>query len=205
VDKLAERVRGHLTRFERRAAPLGELRAAAVAVPLLADDAGRPCFLITLRASRMNRHAGQFAFPGGRLDPGETIEQAGLRELREEVGLVVSPDDVLGHLDDYVTRSGYRITPLVVHVRNAAELDPNPDEVAQAHLVPITALDHPDIPRLRSIPESDRTVLSIPLDDPLGVAIHAPTAALILQLRDVALRGLSTRVAHYDAPVFAWS
>ncbi len=205
MESLREQVRANLARFERRSHASPELRAAAVALPLLPDLNRRPCFLITRRAARLRQHSGQFAVPGGRLDPGESPEDAALREMDEEVGLALAPDAVLGRLDDYVTRSGYVITPVVVWSASSAELAPNPDEVASAHLVPLDALDHPDVPRLRRIPESARPVISVPLDDALGVAIHAPTAALLFQLREVALHGRSTRVAHYDAPVFAWS
>ena len=198
------RARANLARFEPRRLPQDGLRAAAVALALIPDAEARPCFLITRRAARMNRHAGQFAFPGGRVDPGETPREAALRELEEEVGLRVPEADVLGRLDDYVTRSRYRITPYVVQAHDPDALVANPGEVERIHLVPLAALDHPDVPRLRRIPESDRPVLSVPLDAVLGTAIHAPTAALLFQLREVALHGRPTRVAHYDAPVFAW-
>ena len=204
MEDLARRVRANLERFERRAEPLGERRAAAVALTLLPDKEGEACFLITMRAARMKRHAGQFAFPGGRVDPGETSEQAALRELSEEVGLELDDGAVLGALDDYVTRSNYRITPIVVWSPQSRTLVAEPAEVAAMHLVPLQALEHPDVPRLRRIEQSERPVISVPLDDALGVAIHAPTAAMLFQLREVALHGRHTRVAHYDAPVFAW-
>ena len=204
MESLRERVSANLARFERREAHDSELRHAAVALTLLPDAQGRPCFLITRRAERLRQHAGQYALPGGRLDPGETPEDAALREMHEEVGLVLPRENVLGRLDDYVTRSGYRITPIVAWSPSSADLVPNPDEVAAAHLVPLAALEHRDVPRLRRIPESARPVLSVPLDGSLGIAIHAPTAALLFQLREVALHGRGTRVAHYDAPVFAW-
>lgn len=204
MQDLARRVRANLEHFERRAEPLAGRRAAAVALALLPDAEGEACFLITLRAVRMKRHAGQFAFPGGRLDPGETPEQAALRELSEEVGLDLGPGAVLGPLDDYVTRSNYRITPIVVWSEESRSLVAEPREVASMHLVPLRALQHPDVPRLRRIEQSERPVISVPLDDALGVAIHAPTAAILFQLREVALNGRGTRVAHYDAPLFAW-
>ena len=68
---------------------------------------------------------------------------------------------------------------------------------------PILAdLDHPDVPQLRSIPESDQPVISVPL---LGTRIHAPTAAILYQLREVVVHGRDTRVDHYEQPVWAWS
>jgi len=198
---LRDRVRGHLARFERHAHVREDLRAAAVALALLPGDDGAPSFVLTRRAAKLKAHQGQWALPGGRLDPGETPRGAALRELREEVGLELAADSVLGLLDDYPTRSGYCITPVVVWAGADAALAPNPDEVASAYRVPLAELERPDVPRLRQIPESDRPVISIPL---LGTHIHAPTAAILFQLREVALRGDATRVAHYEQPVFAW-
>ena len=198
---LRERVCGHLAQFERHAHAHDGLRAAAVALALLPDGDGAPAFVLTRRAAKLKAHQGQWALPGGRIDVGEAPADAALRELREEVGLELGGDAVLGLLDDYPTRSGYCITPVVVWAGAGAELAPNPDEVAVAYRVPLAELDRPDVPRLRTIPESDRPVISIPL---LGTHIHAPTAAILFQLREVALRGLDSRVAHYEQPVFAW-
>jgi hypothetical protein len=108
---------------------------------------------------------------------------------------------VLGVLDDYPTRSGYAITPVVVWAGAEADLIANPTEVAEIHRVPLAQLELPDVPRLRSIPESDRPVISIRM---VGTNVHAPTAAILYQLREVGLRGLHTRVAHFEQPVFAW-
>lgn len=200
-EDLRQRVHGHLGGFERRAHAVKGLRPAAVVLALLPDEVGRPCFLITRRASGLRSHGGQWALPGGRLDAGESPQQAALRELDEELGLRLDTGSVLGLLDDYPTRSGYVITPVVAWAGAEAALEPNPNEVAAVYRVPLTELDRPDVPRLRSIPESDRPVISVPL---LGTHIHAPTAAILYQLREVGIRGLSTRVAEYEQPVFAW-
>jgi 8-oxo-dGTP pyrophosphatase MutT (NUDIX family) len=199
-DALRERIRANLAGFEREPHAGPGLRAAAVALALVPGDDGRPCFVLTRRASRLRAHGGQWALPGGRLDQGESAEQAALRELSEEVGLGATPDAILGRLDDYPTRSGFVITPVVVW-GSAGLLKPNPQEVAAAYRVPLSELDRPDVPRLRAIPESDRPVISIPL---LGTFIHAPTAAVLYQLREVGVWGRPTRVALYEQPVFAW-
>jgi mutator protein MutT len=200
---LRARVEANLARFARHARPDPELKHAAVAATLVGDDTGQACFLITRRASGMRNHPGQWALPGGRVDAGETPEETARRELHEELGLELGPDDALGRLDDFVTRSGYVITPVVYWGGPARALHPNPHEVESVHVVPVDELDAPEIPQLRAIPESDRPVLSLPMPR-LNVAIHAPTAAVLFQLREVALHGRATRVAHYEQPLFAW-
>ena len=200
-DALQDRVRANLATFEIRSHRGEGLRPAAVALTLVADDAGAACFVLTRRVAGLRAHSGQWALPGGRLDPGETPEEAARRELAEEVGLAVRNDDVLGILDDYPTRSGYVITPVVVWAGHDCRLEANPNEVAAIYRVPLAELDRPDVPRLHHIPESDRPVISIPL---LGTNIHAPTAAILYQLREVAVWGRATRVAKYEQPVFAW-
>ena len=90
---------------------------------------------------------------------------------------------------------------MVVWGGSGCELVPDPVEVAHVYRVPLVDLDHPDTPRLRSIPESDRPVISVPL---LDSNIHAPTAAILYQSREVAIHGRPCRVAHYEQPVWAW-
>jgi 8-oxo-dGTP pyrophosphatase MutT (NUDIX family) len=200
-DELRERVLSNLTAFERQPHQEEGLRPAAVALALIVDAEERPCFLLTRRTAELSSHGGQWALPGGRIDEGESAEQAALRELDEEVGLALGLESALGLLDDYPTRSGYAITPVVVWVGPKRTLAPNPAEVAAVFRVPLAELDRPDVPRLRRIPESERPVISVPL---LGTHIHAPTAAILYQLREVALRNRATRVAEYEQPVFAW-
>ncbi|HET6965328.1 MAG TPA: CoA pyrophosphatase [Acidimicrobiales bacterium] len=167
----------------------------------VAGTAGGAAMLLTRRSSRMRAHAGQWALPGGRLEAGETPLDGALRELREEVGLDLGPEALLGTLDDYATRSGYVITPLVFWAGGEPELNPDPSEVRSVHRVAFTELCRPDSPRFVSIPESDRPVVQIPVG---GDLIHAPTGAVMLQFRRVALEGVPERVVHYEQPVFAW-
>jgi mutator protein MutT len=125
-EALRQRIAGHLDGFERVAHPAAELRPAAVALVLVADDEDRACFVITRRAADLRSHGGQWALPGGRIDPGESPEQAARRELEEEVCLELPAESVLGLLDDYPTRSGYVITPVVLWAGRERELAPNP-------------------------------------------------------------------------------
>ena len=200
-DALRARARANLAAFERRSLARDGRRPAAVALVLLDDDEGRACFLLTRRAASLRAHARQWALPGGRIDPGESAERAALRELREEVGLERDEPTVLGLLDDYGTRSGFIITPVVVWGGSGAALVANPAEVASVHRVPLADLDRPDVPRLVTIPESDRPVIQVPL---LSTLVHAPTAAVVYQLREVVMHGRPTRVDHFEQPVWAW-
>jgi 8-oxo-dGTP pyrophosphatase MutT (NUDIX family) len=198
---LRQWVASRLERFRHTTIEDAEARRAAVAMTLAPDSERRGCFLLTRRSAKLNRHGGQWALPGGRMDDGETAEQTALRELDEELGLTLDATSILGRLDDFATRSGFVITPVVVWCEEFCELRPDPTEVAHAYRVPLADLDRPDVPILHRIPESDRPVLSLPL---LGGRVHAPTAAFIYQLLEVGLHGRDTRVAHFEQPVFAW-
>ena len=200
-EALRVRVRTNLAGFTRQTIVPDGRKPAAVAVVLLADDEGRACFLLTRRTASLRTHARQWALPGGRIDSGESIEAAALRELREEVGVALEPTAVLGLLDDYGTRSGFIITPVVLWGGEHADLVPNPAEVAHVYRVPLAELDKPDVPRLIRIPESDRPVIQVPLLESL---IHAPTAAVLYQVREVVIHGRPTRVAHFEQPTWAW-
>lgn len=163
--------------------------------------AGGGAFLLCRRAAKLRRHAGQWALPGGRLDCGETPVDAAVREAREELGLGLAHGDVLGLLDDYPTRSGFVITPVVLWGPADPALVPAPDEVLAVYRIGLQALLDSE-PRFVTIPESDQPIIQLPLGNDL---IHAPTAAVLYQFRQVGLRGeLDTRVHHIGEPVFAW-
>ena len=163
--------------------------------------AGGAAFLLCRRAAKLRRHAGQWALPGGRLDPGEAPLEGALREVREELGLSLGTENVLGWLDDYPTRSGFVISPVVIWGPAEPALAPAADEVLAVYRIGLQAL-HDSQPRFLRIPESDQPILQLPLGNDV---IHAPTGAVLYQLRQVALRGqLDERVNHIGEPVFAW-
>ena len=234
TDELRDRIARNLAGHRRRSVDLDGRKHAAVAVVLVDSDEGEDrvdpflfedmrmddipggaqgldgrmidvsggaAFLLCRRAAGLNRHASQWALPGGRLDPGETPEVAALRELDEELGVRIDPDLVLGRLDDYPTRSGYVITPVVVWGGGRLDLRPAPDEVLAAYRVGVHQLVREDSPRFITIPESDRPVVQVPLGHDL---IHAPTGAVLIQLRWLALEGKPDPVHGFEQPVFAW-
>ncbi len=233
--ELREQLGANLARHSRREHPLAGRRHAAVAIvivdsdPLLHGDdpfpveanelsvipsditgldgqmtgvAGGAAFLLCRRAAKMRAHARQWALPGGRCDPGESPSQTALRELHEELGLLLPESAVLGVLDDYPTRSGYVITPVVVWGGGDVELHPDPAEVAHAYRIGLHELCRADSPRFVRIPESDQPVVQVPLG---GDLIHAPTGAVLVQFRWVAIEGrFDERVDSFEQPVFAW-
>jgi 8-oxo-dGTP pyrophosphatase MutT (NUDIX family) len=160
-----------------------------------------PALLLTRRASDLRAHAGQWAMPGGRIDDGETPEAAALRELHEEVGLMLHAQAVLGRLDDYATRSGYVITPVVVWAGAARDVVPNAAEVASIHRIPVRELLRNDAPLLNHVKGAEHPVLRMPIG---ARWIAAPTAAFLYQFREWCVFERPTRVAHFDQPAFAW-
>jgi ADP-ribose pyrophosphatase YjhB (NUDIX family) len=231
-EALRERVRNHLAGHQRREIVDPTKRHAAVAVVLVDSEvgedrvdpapvedwiAGRPmpedldgrmvdvsggaAFLLCRRASRLSTHPAQWALPGGRLDPGETAVDAALRELDEELDVALPASTVLGLLDDYPTRSGYVITPVVIWAGGRLSPHPAPEEVVAVYRIGLHQLIRDDSPRFITIPESPRPVVQIPLGHDL---IHAPTGAVLLQLRWLGLEGRHDRVDALEQPVFAW-
>jgi len=213
-DELRERIRANLTAFVPRLARQ-EVRRAAVAVTIVDEGHGAdlpgfsrheawhgaPALLLTRRSASLRHHPGQWAFPGGRVDPGETPVDTALREMHEEVSVNLPPDRVLGRLDDFVTRSGFVMSPVVVW--GGAHLDtwPNPQEVASVHRIPLAEFLREDAPHLDPVADGEHPILRMPVGDD---HIAAPTAAIIYQFREVCLLGRPTRVAHFEQPRFAW-
>lgn len=197
-ESLRRTIAGYLATFDvRRLEANDGLRHAAVGIVLLSDASGKTCLVLTRRLSTLRRHAGQWALPGGRLEPGETPQQAALREIREEINLSLAAPDVLGSLDDFVTRSGHLITPFVLWCGyQADQLRISPDEVDAAFLVPVAELNAPDAVVFQPL-------LHLLLPS-LPTTVHAPTAAILYQFREVALHGREVRVADVEQPFFAW-
>ena len=186
-------MRANLARLQPLRLDAPDARHAAVAVVLLPDDAGRACFVLTRRLSSLRRHSGQWALPGGRLEDGETAAEAALRETQEEVGLALEPTAILGRLDDFLTRSGHLVTPFVVWA-GAATLRANPEEVDAAYRVALDDLAAPA--NLYRQP-----LLHFAL---VGSTVFAPTAAILLQFREVALHNRPIHLGEVEQPRFAW-
>ena len=207
-------IESHLRDFAVHTLTDGGHRAAAVAVAVADEGSGadlpglpepaewstRAALILTRRSGKLRSHAGQWALPGGRIDAGETAEDAALREMAEEVHLRLDATSVLGRLDDFVTRSGFVITPVVVWAGAARRLRPNLGEVESIHRIPVSEFMRADAPLLERIEDSAHPVLRMPIGHGW---IAAPTAAILYQFREVCIGGRQTRVAHFDQPMFA--
>jgi len=213
-DSLKQQIRRRLAAFELHRAIPGAHRVAAVAVAIVEEGegaalagipvpsvwSGEAALILTRRALHLRHHPDQWALPGGRVDAGESAEQAALREVAEEVGLDLEPSAVLGRLDDFVTRSGFVITPVVVWAGPARTLVANPAEVASIHRIPVSEFMRADAPMLDREDESEELVLRMPVGN---TWIAAPTAAVLYQFRELCIAGRATRVAHFEQPLFA--
>ncbi|WP_084515668.1 NUDIX hydrolase [Nocardia acidivorans] len=201
-DVPADQLRGAITEalhtFSRQAVEPDGRKPAAVLIAI-ADRDGEQGIWLTERSPGLRAHAGQLALPGGKLDAGEDARSAALRELREELGIAAPRSTVLGLLDDYPTRSGYVMTPVVAWLGHSSDPIPNPTEVAAVHWIPLADLDRD--PLFVPVPGSDRPAIQLPL---LGGHLHAPTAAILHQFREVALHRRPTRVDRMEQPRFAW-
>ncbi|MFO7189126.1 MAG: CoA pyrophosphatase [Pseudomonadota bacterium] len=120
--------------------PASEIRPAAVLVPILVQG-GDLRMLFTVRTAHLHDHAGQISFPGGRSDPEDaTPVDTALREVQEEIGLPAERIEVIGVLSEYVTVTGYRVTPVVGLIEAPAEPKLDPFEVAEVFDVPLPHL-----------------------------------------------------------------
>ena len=195
TTELREQIERNLAQFEPLSLDSDGHLPAAVGVVLLPDAEGDTRFVLTRRLMTLRRHRGQWALPGGRLEAGESAEQAALREIHEEVGVDLPQEAILGRLDDFLSRSGHLITPFVVWSHSAQQLRANPEEVDEAFQVPLRDLDRPGNLEFEPL---------LHFVDLVGSTVHAPTAAILYQFREVALHGREVRVSDVEQPNFAW-
>jgi 8-oxo-dGTP pyrophosphatase MutT (NUDIX family) len=189
-------------RSETRAAADGLLPAAVGIVLSESERRAALRFLLTMRPAGMRRHANQFALPGGRVDEGETVEATVLREFEEELGVRLTDDTVVGRLPDYDTRSGFRITPLVLWGARLGPLRPSADEVAAVFHIPVTALNGPSVPILIHDGRSEKPIIQVPLGD--DKLVHAPTGAILYQFGQAVLAERYVDANEFEEPRFAW-
>ncbi len=158
------------------------LRPAAVLVPVI-DGPDGATVLMTRRSDTLASHTGQIAFPGGRLDPGETAVEAALREAREEVALDTAEVEVLGLCDTYQTGTGFLITPVVGWLRYTPATTPAPGEVAEVFEVPWDFLMDPANHRKDSLERDGqrRWFWAMPFEQRY---IWGVTAGIVRALRD---------------------
>lgn len=205
TDELRAQLQSNIARLERHVVVNTELRRAGVAIVVASSESDdSACVLLTRRPATIKRHAAQIALPGGRLEANETPEQAALREMDEEIGLRLPAENIIGVLDDFETRSGFVITPVVVWAGKHPPLTPDANEVDNIYHIPFDELNDPCIPKYM---DADGTqterVFCVPLPT-VGHEVYAPTGAILYQFREVAIRGELTRVGHLEQPQFAW-
>jgi len=202
-----ERIRTNLAAYARlRDVPEGLRRAAVSIVLAPSEDHTRTTFLLTRRTARMTAHSGQYALPGGKVDPGEAALDAAMRELHEELGIEAGPAQVLGRLDNLPTRSGFLVAPFVVWLGEHVEPVPSPHEIAEVFRIPLADL-HAGRGRGGNRDESEGSedepgVFSLFIPT-LGHDLFAPTAAMLDHFREVALLGRPTPAVRFGEPAFA--
>ena len=172
-----------------------------MALAVVPDKGGAASVLITRRGSALRHHRGQFALPGGRVDPGRLSPKPPCGNSKKEVGLDLPKSAVLGRLDDYPTRSGFVITPVVVWGPEQPELHANPGEVAAIYRVPLHEIGNSKTVSTPRVPFTERPLITLSILDTL---VFAPTAAIVHQFAELAVHGRITRVKHFDQPRFAW-
>ncbi len=168
-----------------RAHPRERQRPAAVLLPIVDHPEHAPGVLLTRRASHLAHHPGQISFPGGRMEPGEVDpSETALREAHEEVSLPTDRVEVLGHLDDYVTVTGFRVSPVVGVITPPVALVPDPTEVDAIFEVPLAFLMDPSNHRhaVREVGGTRRPHFAIPYGDHY---IWGATAGILMNLYEV--------------------
>jgi 8-oxo-dGTP pyrophosphatase MutT (NUDIX family) len=194
--EVERRIRGF--RRDGSIVPIG--RQAAVAICVVRNSGEQLCVLVTRRSSGLRVHPGQFALPGGHVDEGEALTDAARRELREELGVDVGPEATCGFLDNYVTRSGYCITPVVMWAADIpVSVCANEAEVAEVYFVTLEQLAVR--PLFHHSPESLSPVMALSI---LGTRVYAPTAAVLFQFAELAVHGRTTRVSGFEPPMCIW-
>ncbi|WP_434618893.1 NUDIX hydrolase [Arthrobacter sp. A5] len=197
-EELRASLRARLSGWTRNAVTnQPDVPRAAVTIAIY-EISGAPHFLMIKRVPR-GSNAGQWALPGGRMDPGEDIVETGLRELAEETGLNAAAAHVVGLLDDFYASRGIVITPVVVVLEGPQRPRRSPAEVASLHPLPLAALTAPGVPRWKSVRGSG-SLLQLPLRH--DMVVHAPTGAILWQFAEVALRGRPLRVQNLTEPGF---
>jgi 8-oxo-dGTP pyrophosphatase MutT (NUDIX family) len=199
VLDLRARIERNLAGFTRVALPEEGRRRAAVAIVLSPTRAG-PAFFLTRRALHLRRNAGNYALPGGHVEPGEDAVDAARRETEEELGVALPREAALGLLDDLATLGGHVVTPVVMWSAETLALRPNPEEVHLAWAVPLADLDHPEAPRAEANPAGGPPILRM---HARGSWLNPPTAAFLYQFREVCLHGRACRTDQIGQP--AWT
>ena len=183
IERKTERVRGDF-QTDPSLPVRKDVRPAAVLVPLV-DHPGGLSVLLTLRNAALQRHAGQVAFPGGRMDKEDTtVSSTALRETEEEIGLPPSAIEIVGRLDDYITGTGFIVAPIVGLVRPPFVTNPDPREVDAVFEVPLAFLLDPANHRRESrlFNGVERRFYAMPYGDKY---IWGATAAMIMNLYDM--------------------
>ncbi len=183
----AARVPGSLRHSEESWGRLPQSEPITPAAVLVAvvERAGALSVLLTRRAERLARHAGQISFPGGRADPEDgTPQRTALREAEEEIGLPASQVEIVGRLDDYLVGSGYRITPVVGFVTAPPAFEADTCEVAEVFEVPLSfVLEPANYRRDRmTVGGVERRFYVMPYE---AYHIWGATAAILVNFRDV--------------------
>lgn len=201
-EDLRTTLQRRLDQFDSRTSCDKSLTPAAVVIAVSAHSArDEACIYITVRSASLRKHAGQLALPGGKVDAGETVPEAALRELSEELGVHLKESHIMGQLDDFQTQSGFTISPIVVWNDSTEPMSINADEVASVYEVPFSELLSE---QLASVDETQTPPMFSINPPTINHKVYSPTAAMVYQFREVLLLEKSTRVSDYAQPTFAW-